>query len=135
MLGQGLAETLLSWLERLPPELVAADARMCLIGGVAACQVGRPHDARRWLAAAEAAAPAGAWPDGPGCLESGVTLVRAACDYLAGDLAAAETAARRAAELELDADAAPWQAAPWPCWGWRCPSAAATARPNRCWSR
>ena len=111
MLGQGLAGTLLSWLEQLPPELVAADARMCLIGGLAACQAGRPHDAGRWLAAAEAAAPASALPDGPGCVESGVALVRAACHHLAGDLNAAETAARRAAELELDTDTTPWRAA------------------------
>ena len=111
VLGQGLAGMLLSWLEQLPPELVAADARMCLIGAVAACQAGRPKEAGPWLAAAEAAAPAGPLPDGPGCVESGVALVRAGCHHVAGDLAAAEAAARRAAELELDAGAAPWQAA------------------------
>jgi len=111
VLGQGLAGTLLFWLEQLPPELIAVDARMCLIGAVAACQVGRPQEAGPWLAAAEAAAPTAPLPDGPGSVESGVALVRAGCHYVAGDLAAAEAAARRAAELELDAGAAPWQAA------------------------
>src|SRR6516164_2762680 len=101
VLGQGLAGPLLSWLEQLPPELIAADARMCLIGAVAACQDGRPQEAGPWLAAAEAAAPAGPFPDGPGRVESGVALVRAGCHHVAGDLAEAEAAARRAAALAM----------------------------------
>jgi hypothetical protein len=109
------------WLERLPPSL-----------GLVVAARSDPDLPARLRAQGELA---DALPDGPGCVESGVALVRAACHHLAGDLAAAETAARRAAELELDADTTPWRAAALAMLGRRCPGAAATTTPNRYWSR
>ena len=45
-------ETLLAWLEALPPEAVAGDARLCLVKATTLREVGRIAEADRWLAAA-----------------------------------------------------------------------------------
>ena len=113
IIRQGQARTLQSSLHQLPPEMVAEDVRMCLIGGFAAYYVDCPQQAQPWLAAAEAAARMLPFHHGPACAESGIAILQAACHHTAGDLAAAETAALRAAELELELETgtAQWRAA------------------------
>jgi LuxR family maltose regulon positive regulatory protein len=110
VLRDGQVQVLQTWLDQLPPEMVANDARMCLIRGFAACYAGCPHDAEPWLAAAEAVPIKAPPPHGPASVESGVALIEAACHHAAGNLAAAEAAARRAAELELETGTARWRA-------------------------
>lgn len=100
LLCEGLADTLQSWLDELPPQMVAEDARMCLIRGMLALSLGPLEEAPAWLAAAEAAVPMGPFRQGPSSVESGISFLRAGYHHLTGDLAGAETAIRRALELE-----------------------------------
>lgn len=110
ILRQGHARTLQSLLNQLPPEMVTEDARMCLTGGFAAHHLDSPQQVRPWLATAEAAALTARLHQGPASVESGIAILQAACYHTAGDLAAAENAALRAAELELEAGTARWRA-------------------------
>jgi LuxR family transcriptional regulator, maltose regulon positive regulatory protein len=109
LIGQGLADQVDSWLDRLPPEMVVEDARTCLARGFAACQLGRLDEVEPWLAAARAAAPQGPFTDGPASVESGVSALQAGYRHLVGDLAGEAAAGRRAAELEA-AGTAQWRA-------------------------
>ena len=110
VLDEGLAEVVEGWLDRLPPEMVIGDARMCLIRGLLAIFRGRSEDVEPWLAAAEAAGPQGPCGHGPASAESATCFYRALRRCLDGDLAAAESAGRRAAELELESGNAYWRA-------------------------
>ena len=103
ILDDGLdAATMEGWLDRLPPEMVIGDTRMCVKRALLASLQGRPEDVEQWLAAAESTTPQGAWDYGPASVESVVCFHRALHRCLGGDLAAAEPPARRAAELELE---------------------------------
>jgi LuxR family transcriptional regulator, maltose regulon positive regulatory protein len=104
------AGTVRGWLDRLPPEMVTGDARMCVARALLASLEDPPEDARPWLAAAECATPQGAWEQGPASVGSAVSFYRALHSYLGGNLAAAEPPARRAAELELESGSACWRA-------------------------
>jgi LuxR family maltose regulon positive regulatory protein len=110
VLDEGLAETLQSWLDRLPTEIVAEDSRMCLIQGFAAHHGGRLEDVEPWLAAAEATAPMGPIHRGPTSVESGIFYLRAAYRHHIGDLAGAESASREAAGRELETGSDQWRA-------------------------
>ena len=110
VLNEGLAVTVASWLDRLPPEMVASDAQMCLIRALLASLQGRPEDMEPWLAAAEAAAPQSTGFHGSASAESATCFFRALHHCLDGDLAAAEPVSRRAAELELESGSAYWRA-------------------------
>ena len=110
VLDEGLAVTVASWLDRLPPEMVASDAQMCLIRALLASLQGRPEDMEPWLAAAEAAAPQSTGFHGSASAESATCFFRALHHCLDGDLAAAEPVSRRAAELELESGSAYWRA-------------------------
>ena len=110
VLDEGLAATVASWLDRLPPEMIASDAQMCLIRALLASLHGRPEDMKPWLAAAEAAAPHSAGFHGSASAESATCFFRALHHCLDGDLAAAEPASRQAAELELESGSAYWRA-------------------------
>src|ERR1700727_1557863 len=59
LLSEGLIETVDTWLDRLPPEMVAEDSRMCLIRAWVARFLGRLDEIGPWLTAIESAAPAG----------------------------------------------------------------------------
>ena len=109
-LDEGLTETVEGWLDRLPPEMVTGDAQMCLIRGLLARLHGRPQDVEPWLAAAGAAPPQNPYRDGPASTESAICFHRALHHLMDGDLAAAEAAARRAAELELESGNVYWRA-------------------------
>jgi LuxR family maltose regulon positive regulatory protein len=110
VLDEGLAETVRGWLDRLPREMVTGDARMCLIRSLLASLQDRPEDIEPWLAAAAAAAPQGPSYHGPASVESATCFYRALRGCVDGDLAAAEPAGRRAAELELESGSACWRA-------------------------
>jgi LuxR family transcriptional regulator, maltose regulon positive regulatory protein len=99
-----------AWLDRLPPEMVTADARMCVTRALVASLDDRPEDVEPWLTAAERATLQGAWHNGPASVASAVCFYRALHRYQSGDLAAAEPAARRAAELELESGDVYWRA-------------------------
>jgi LuxR family transcriptional regulator, maltose regulon positive regulatory protein len=103
------AITIDGWLDRLPSEMVVGDTRMCLKRAVLASFEGRPEDVEQWLAAAETATPQGPWDHSPASVESVVCFFRALHRWLCGDLAAAEPAARRAAELELESGNGYWR--------------------------
>ena len=109
-LDEGLAATVASWLDRLPSEMVAGDAQMCLIRALLACLQGRPEDMEPWLAAAEEAAPQSTGFHGSASAESAICFYRALRHCLDGNLAAAEPASRQAAELELESGSACWRA-------------------------
>ena len=100
LLSEGLIETVDTWLDRLPPEMVAEDSRMCLIRAWVARFLGRLDEIGPWLTAIESAAPAGPYTEGPRSVESAAAMLRAQSSHMAGDLAAAESAARRAVDLE-----------------------------------
>jgi LuxR family transcriptional regulator, maltose regulon positive regulatory protein len=110
VLDMGSAATVESWLDRLPPEMVASDAQMCLMRGLLASLQGCPEDMEPWLAAAEAAAPQSTFCHGSASVESATCFYRALRHCLDGDLAAAEPVSRQAAELELESGSAYWRA-------------------------
>lgn len=103
------AITIDRWLDRLPPEMVVGDTRMCVKRAVLASFEGRPEAVEQWLTAAETATPQGAWDHCPASVESVVCFYRALHRWLCGDLAAAEPTARRAAELELESGNGYWR--------------------------
>jgi len=109
LIDQGLAEDVACWLDRLPPEMIIDDARMCLIKGFLGRHLGHPEDVKSWLAAAEAAAPHSGLTEGTGSMEYAASVLWADYHHLVGDLASAEAASRRAAEVEA-AGTAQWQA-------------------------
>jgi LuxR family maltose regulon positive regulatory protein len=109
LIDQGLAENVASWLDRLPPEMIIEDARMCLIKGFLGRHLGHPEDVKSWLAAAEAAAPGSGFTEGTASMESAASVLWADYHHLVGDLASAEAASRRAAEIEA-AGTAQWEA-------------------------
>ena len=100
LIDQGLAEDVESWLDRLPPEMIIEDARMCLIRGLLGRHLGHPDDVKSWLAAAEAASPQGRFAEGPAAVASAASVLWADYHHLVGDLASAEAASRQAAEAE-----------------------------------
>lgn len=130
LIDQGLAGNVASWLDRLPPEMIIEDARMCLIRGFLGRHVGHPEDVKSWLAAAEAAAAEGGFTNGPPSIESEASVLWADYHHLVGDLTAAEAASRRAAEVE-GAGTAQWQAEALAAMGanlfWRARDAEASA--------
>ena len=103
------AVTIDRWLDRLPPEMVVGDTRMCVKRAVLASLQGAPEDMEHWLAAAETATLHGPWDHRPACAESILCFHRALHKWLCGDLAAAEPPALKAAELELESGDAYWR--------------------------
>jgi LuxR family maltose regulon positive regulatory protein len=107
--SEGLVATVASWLDRLPPQMVAADARLCLARGWVARHTGNLDVVETWVHAAESAPAQGPVRDGSSTLESSACLLRAGYRYMIGDLTGGEGPARRA--LELEAAGAPrWRA-------------------------
>ena len=109
LVHQGLMGTVESWLDRLPPEMVVEDARMCVIRAFLAHHLGRLDEVDPWLDAAGAARPQGPFSQGPSSVESAAAMVRAGKLFMTGDLAGSEAASRRVVELEA-AGTARWQA-------------------------
>jgi LuxR family transcriptional regulator, maltose regulon positive regulatory protein len=109
LVHRGLAGTAESWLDRLPPEMVLEDARMCIIRAFLALHLGRPDEIDPWLDAAQAGVPQGPFRPGPSSVESAALMARAGRLLMAGDLAGSEPASRQAVELEATGTAQ-WQA-------------------------
>ncbi len=98
--NEGLVETVESWLSRLPPEMVAGDARLCLVRAWLARNLGRLDEVEPWVEAAEADVPQGRLREGATSIESAACMLRAGHRQMIGDLAGAEPPSRRAVELE-----------------------------------
>lgn len=98
--NQGLAETVESWLTSLSPDMVRDDTRLHLIRTWLAGHLGCLDEVEPWLGAAEATTLQGAFIQGPSSIESAACLLRAGSSHMIGDLAEAESASRRAVELE-----------------------------------
>src|SRR5208282_2789500 len=120
-IGEGLAETVESWLDRLPPEIVADDARLCLLRAWLARNLGRLDEVEPWVEAAEAGVRQGPLREGVASIESAACMLRAGYRQMAGDLAGAEPPGRRAVALE-ETGAPRWRA-----------GSLATLGANLCW--
>jgi LuxR family maltose regulon positive regulatory protein len=93
-------ETLLTWLDGLPPEAVTADARLALVKATTLQEVGRIAEADQWLEAAARGAADGSLLAGPASVASGVAASRAINQYFLGDVGGIAGTARPALELE-----------------------------------
>lgn len=93
-------ETLLAWLDRLPPETVTRDARLCLVRASTLQEVGRIAEADHWLAAAARGAGDPSLLAGPASVASGVAASQAINQYFFGDVSGIAETARPALELE-----------------------------------
>jgi LuxR family maltose regulon positive regulatory protein len=98
--NEGLAETVESWLNRLPSPLVAEDARLCLVSASLARNLGRLDEVEPWVEAAEAGSAQGPLTEGPVSVQSAACILRAGYRHMIGDLAGAESASRPAVALE-----------------------------------
>ena len=93
-------ETILAWLDGLPPETVKEDARLCLVRASTLQEVGRIVEADQWLEAAAEGAAGGSLLAGPASVASGVAASRAINLYFLGDVGGIAETARPALELE-----------------------------------
>ena len=91
---------MLAWLDGLPPETVAGDARLCLVRASTLQEVGRIAEADRWLEAAAQGANGGSLLAGPASVASGVAACQAINRYFLGDASGIAETARPALELE-----------------------------------
>ena len=119
--NEGLVETVESWLDRLPPQIVAQDARLCLVRAWLARNLGRLDEVEPWVEAAEAGLPQGPLREGIASIESAACMLRAGYRQMIGDLAGAEAPSRRAVALE-ETGAPRWRA-----------GSLATLGANLCW--
>jgi LuxR family transcriptional regulator, maltose regulon positive regulatory protein len=122
--NEGLTETVESWLDQLPREMVIQDPRLCLIRGWLARHLGRLDEVEPWIEAAQAAQagmPESLLPEEASSVESSAIMLRAGHRYMTGDLAGAEPPSRRAVELQ-DSGVPDWRA-----------GSLATLGANLCW--
>ena len=98
--NEGLVETVESWLDRLPSQIVADDARLCLVRAWLARNIGRLDEVEPWVEIAEAGVPRGPMREGIASVESAACMLRAGYRQMIGDLAGAEPPSQRAAGLE-----------------------------------
>jgi LuxR family transcriptional regulator, maltose regulon positive regulatory protein len=118
--NEGLAGSVESWLDSLPTDMVVDDSRLCLARAWLASHRGRLAEVEAWVRAAEAATPHGSFTEGPSpiepspiepssiepgsieprSIESAACILRADSFHILGDIAGAESASRRAVELE-----------------------------------
>lgn len=93
-------ETLLAWLDGLPPETVIGDARLCLVRASTLQEVGRIAEADQWLDAAARGAAGGSLLAGPASVASGVAASQAINQYFLGNVSGIAETARPALEVE-----------------------------------
>lgn len=98
--AQGLAETVESWLASLSPDMADEDSRLRLMKAWLASHLSSLDEVEPWVGIAEAATLRGAFVEGPSSVESAACILRASLSHMLGDLADAESASRRAAEIE-----------------------------------
>jgi LuxR family maltose regulon positive regulatory protein len=85
--NQGRLETVASWLDALPPKVVAGDTRLCLARVWLAMDLGRLDEAETWIGDAEQAIAQTSVGEGAESLEVDTGLVRALHHYKVGDIA------------------------------------------------
>jgi LuxR family maltose regulon positive regulatory protein len=95
--NQGRLNTVASWLDALPSDLVSGDARLCAARAWIALDHGRLDAVERWIDAAEAATSSGHDIDATASLDTAV--LRTVFWFKLGDIGRAHGAARRALEL------------------------------------
>ena len=101
--SEGRAYTLLGWLDRLPPEVVASNHRLCLLASGMARSLDRHDDAERWLAVVEEDAALEGELSGFGTSTgAAVAIIRSMLQLASGDSAGALAQAQRAEALETD---------------------------------
>jgi LuxR family maltose regulon positive regulatory protein len=93
-------ETILAWLDGLPPEAVADDARLCLVRASTLQEVGRIVEADQWLVLAARGAVDASLLAGPASVASGVAASQAINLYFLGDAGGIAETARPALEVE-----------------------------------
>lgn len=98
--ADGLAEMVQSWLTSLSPDMATEDSRLRLMKTWLASHLGNLDEVEPWVGVAEAAALKGRFVEGPSSIESAACILRAGSSHMLGDLADAESASRRAVELE-----------------------------------
>jgi LuxR family maltose regulon positive regulatory protein len=98
--NEGRLQTLIAWLDALPPESVVADPRLCLVRATTLQEVGRIGEADQWLDAAAVGAADGSLMAGPTTVTSGVAASKAINQYFQGDVRGIAETARPALELE-----------------------------------
>ena len=103
--SEGRGFRILDWLDRLPPEVLAADTSLCLLAANMARSLGRREEVERWLALVEADGPLEAQLPGlTDTTAAAVAINRSMLALGAGDAAAALVDARRAEASETDPD-------------------------------
>jgi LuxR family transcriptional regulator, maltose regulon positive regulatory protein len=98
--ADGLVEMVQSWLTSLSSDTAMEDSRLCLMKAWLASHLGNLDEVGPWVGVAEAAALQGRFVEGPSSIESAACILRAGSSHMLGDLADAESASRRAVELE-----------------------------------
>ena len=93
-------ETVLAWLDGLPPETVTGDPRLSLVRASTLQEVGRIAEADRWLQAAAQGSTDTSLLAGPASVASGVAACQAINQYFLGDVSGIAETARPALELE-----------------------------------
>lgn len=101
-LQRGRLMTVLGWLERLPAETVAGDARLLLARAWLALDLGDLAGVERLAGAAEAAPQGGPLHEGGLSVRASTAMLRATARYQAGDAEGAAATAREALALEDD---------------------------------
>ena len=115
-LQQGQLASVSGWLNRLPADAVAADARLCLTQAWIAVNEGRIDDVRTWSDAAERAAAQVSDTDEASSLEAAAGMLACIYEYLGGDLNRAVEAANTARSLRSDENS-PWRSVGCPVLG------------------
>src|SRR6266851_1335349 len=101
----GQAETVARWIDALPRESAAADARVCLARAWTALQPGVVEEMESWLRAAERAARPGSSPgiDVITSVEGSAALLRQTSALMVGDVAGSQAVGSRALALYPEA--------------------------------
>jgi LuxR family transcriptional regulator, maltose regulon positive regulatory protein len=108
-LQRGRLMTVLAWLERLPAETVAGDARLLLARAWLALDLGDTDGVERYAAAAETTRERGPLHEGGRSVTASTAMLRATARYQAGDVPRAASTAREAVALECDPESR-WRA-------------------------
>jgi LuxR family maltose regulon positive regulatory protein len=93
-------ETLLAWLDGLPPLTVSADPRLCLVRATTLQEVGRIAEAGEWLDAAAKGVADGSFKADLAAVAAGVAASQSINQYFLGDVRGMAETARPALDLE-----------------------------------
>ena len=96
-------ETLLAWLDGLPPLTVSADPRLCLVRATTLQEVGRIAEAGEWLDAAAEGVADGSFEADLAAVAAGVAASQSINQYFLGDVRGMAETARPALDLDKGA--------------------------------